>query len=69
MRAREKGVESIAFSLLSAGVFWGDETIHHVLCIAMKTIIECGYEGLREVYLCGHSQDDFVALIEYIRLV
>ena len=38
--------------------------IHHVLCIAMRTIIECGYEGLREVHLCGHRQDDLFALIE-----
>ena len=67
MCAREKGVESITFSLFSAGVFWGDVPIHHVLCIAMRTIIECGYEGLREVHLCGHSQDDFFALIDVAR--
>ena len=60
-------MESIAFSLLSGGVFRDDVTIHHVLCIAMRTIIECGYEGLREVHLCGHSQDDFFALIEAAR--
>ena len=67
MRAREKGAGYMAFGLLSTGVFWGDQTIHHVLGIAMRTIIECGYEGLREIFLCGHSQDDFFALIEVAR--
>ena len=41
--------------------------ISRVPGIAMTTIIECGYEGLGEIRLCGHSQDDFFALIEVAR--
>ena len=61
---KEKVEESITFSLLSARVFWGNRTIHEVLNIGIQTIIACRYEGLREVHLCGYSQDECFALIE-----
>lgn len=65
--AKEKGVESIAFSLLSAGVFRGNRTIHEVLNTGILAIISRWYEGLREVHLYGYSQDEFFALIEVAR--
>ena len=65
--ARDKGLESIAFSLLSDGVFRGNRTIHKVLNIGIQTIIAYRYEGLREVHLCGYNQDEYLALIEVAR--
>ena len=67
-KASEMGVEAVAFSLLSAGSFRGkNRTIHEVLKIAITTIYNCGYAGLREVHLCGYSGNDFISLIEVAR--
>ena len=65
--ARDKGLESVAFSLLSAGKFRGNRSIHEVLNIAMRAIILCAYGGLMEVHLCGHSHHEYLALIEVAR--
>ena len=55
------------FGVFMLFVMMGLPIIHHVLGVAMRTSIECGYEGLRKVNLCGHSRYDFFALIEVAR--
>jgi len=63
--AESYGVESIAFSLLSMGKYRGENRSKHTLLkIAMRTIFECKYEGLKEIHMCGYSQDEFLALVE-----
>ena len=64
MLARQHGVEAIAFSLISSGAFLGDNSVHRVGNIAMRTIVECDYEELREVHFCAHDQNEFLSLIE-----
>ena len=65
--AESYGVESIALSLLSMARYRGENrSIHTLLKIAMNTIFEFKYEGLREVNLFGYSQDEFLAIIEVV---
>ena len=65
-KKNSKGIDLPTSSMGSMLSISGDipcfTVIHHVLCNAMRTIIECGYEGLGEVHMCGHSQDVFFCI-------
>ena len=62
--AERAQIECIAFSLLSVGVFRGNKSIHDLLKIAIVSIIESRYDGLKEIHLCGHTEHEFLLLIE-----
>ncbi len=63
--AKENRMMCVAFSLLSAGRYLGPaRTLHQVLEIAIRSVCNSGYEGLREVYMCGFTADKFFTLIE-----
>ena len=66
LHAKNLGIERIGFSLLSAGKFLGNHDLEKVLKIAMKTIDECYYKGLREVHLCAHTKEEFMALFDVV---
>ena len=57
-------LESIAFCLLSAGIFRGSRSVRHVLQIGLEAIAQFdGYEGLKSVYVCGFTQKELSTLV------
>ncbi len=57
-------LEAVAFSLLSAGVYRGSRSVQDVLRIGLRAICQFGgYEGLKEVYLCGFTTEEVDALV------
>ena len=67
--AKAIGSVSIAFSLISAGVFRGTKSIDHVLYIGMEAIKNNLYEGLEEVHMVGFSDKEVAALIKIAKLL
>lgn len=62
-RAKEAGLEAVAFCLLSAGIFRGDRSLDQVLRIAVEAIHNFGgYVGLDEVHLCAFNVKEADAL-------
>ena len=53
--AAKQGVKTIAFSLISAGVFRGPRSLEEVLEIAAQGIVAGDYDGLKEVRACVHA--------------
>ena len=61
--AKTINLEAMAFCLLSAGLFRGQRSVKHVLEIGLKSIATFeGYEGLREVYVCGFTRKELATL-------
>jgi O-acetyl-ADP-ribose deacetylase (regulator of RNase III) len=58
MKAAEKKIKTLAFSLISAGVFKGPQSLREVLRIAVMTISDYVYPELEYVVLCGYSQQE-----------
>lgn len=56
--AAQHGIKTIAFSLLSAGVFRGPQTLQQVLNVAVDAIVDGAYEGLQEVHLCAFKSEE-----------
>jgi len=66
-RAEEQGLEVIAFSLISSGVFRGKKrSLEDVLRIGIHAIVYDfgGYNRLREVHMCGYTQIECDTLIK-----
>lgn len=61
-RAEEVGAETVAFCLISAGIFRGRRSLEDVVTIAVKSVEEGAYAGLREVHLCAFTRDEVTAL-------
>eukprot|EP00924_Labyrinthula_sp_SR-Ha-C_P010680 maker-scaffold_49-snap-gene-1.89-mRNA-1 protein AED:0.21 eAED:0.21 QI:170/1/1/1/1/1/2/548/213 len=65
---KEKNIISVAFSLLSSGVFRGEKTLHEVLCLGLEAIREydtsrCGLIGeRRQVYVVAYTPEEKAAL-------
>ncbi|KAL7534808.1 hypothetical protein ACHAXR_007260 [Thalassiosira sp. AJA248-18] len=58
-------LEAMAFCLLSAGIFRGSRSVKEVLELGMKAICQfAGYEGLKEVYVCGFTKKELGTLVE-----
>ena len=65
---KEKKMECIAFSLLSAGVYRGKRSLKHVLEIGLGSIIHFGgFEELKDVFVCAFLQEEVDTLIEITR--
>lgn len=55
-RAKEENLESVAFSLISSGVFRGPYSREHVLGIGIQAIVDSGgYDELKEVHMVAFS--------------
>ena len=66
-RAEEVQLESIAFSLLSAGVFKGRRSLKDVLRIGIESICKFeGYGHLKEVHLFGFNVNEVKTLLKII---
>mmetsp|Transcript_13339 Transcript_13339/g.15245 ORF Transcript_13339/g.15245 Transcript_13339/m.15245 type:complete len:245 (+) Transcript_13339:311-1045(+) len=66
-RAKEKELKTIAFSLISAGIYRGDCSLDHVLSIGLKSIAANTYDGLDEVHLVGFTMKEIKALLKSSR--
>jgi len=54
--AKEVGLECVAFSLLSAGVYRGKRSVKDVLRIGVESICSfCGYDALQEIHMCAYN--------------
>lgn len=61
--AKERSIELLGFSLISAGVYRGSQSLRAVLTIALDTIAQEAYEKLREVHLVAFAQDELDTLL------
>ena len=64
--AKENDIELLGFSLLSAGVYRGKQSLSSVLTLAIETIAEEVYENLREVHLVAYSQEEVDVLMRIV---
>lgn len=61
---KSQNLESIAFALLSAGIFRGKRSVNDVLRIGIEAICKFdGYPSLQEVHLCAFNQNEADTLI------
>jgi len=60
--ARRAGARTIAFSLLSAGVFRGQQSLASVLSIAVQAIARNAYPGLDAAHLVAYGRAEKAAL-------
>ena len=63
-RAQEKEVKSIGFSLISASIFRGDQTLEKVLEMGVDGVLAGAYEGLEEVHLCAFTPMEQQTMLE-----
>lgn len=61
--AEAHDIKTIGFSLLSAGIFRGQQPLSAVLNTALKAIASSSYEGLEEVHLIGFTDAEVQTLI------
>tara|TARA_A100001015_G_scaffold8453_1_gene10372 strand:+ start:166 stop:750 length:585 start_codon:yes stop_codon:yes gene_type:complete len=59
---------TIAFSLISAGVFKGNNTLEHVLGIGVDSILDNYYNGLNYVHMYCFSDEEVKALSKIMKL-
>ncbi len=62
--AREQKFETVAFSLISAAIFRGDKPLLDVLRLAVRTVRQHAYPGLREVHLVAFTPAETRALVQ-----
>eukprot|EP00927_Polykrikos_kofoidii_P056594 TRINITY_DN5068_c0_g1_i2.p1 TRINITY_DN5068_c0_g1~~TRINITY_DN5068_c0_g1_i2.p1 ORF type:complete len:272 (-),score=33.58 TRINITY_DN5068_c0_g1_i2:90-905(-) len=53
--AKENGIKTIAFSLLSAGIFRGEQSLKKVLEQGVIAVVEEWYDGLEEVHFVAFT--------------
>lgn len=63
-RAKELRVQTVGFSLLCAGVFRGERSLHDILQIGLQTVLQNCYEGLREVTMVAWTKEEQDLLME-----
>ena len=61
-RAKESNAKTVAFALLSAGIFRGTRSLEHVLHIAVEALAEATYRGLQRVHLVCFSEQEQATL-------
>ena len=54
-RAKEEQCKTIAFSLLSAGIFRGRQSLDTILAISINAVADGAYEGLERVHLVAFT--------------
>eukprot|EP00571_Detonula_confervacea_P009564 CAMPEP_0172316470 /NCGR_PEP_ID=MMETSP1058-20130122/28365_1 /TAXON_ID=83371 /ORGANISM="Detonula confervacea, Strain CCMP 353" /LENGTH=684 /DNA_ID=CAMNT_0013030787 /DNA_START=11 /DNA_END=2065 /DNA_ORIENTATION=- len=61
---KSANLETMAFCLLSAGIFRGPRSVKEVLQVGLEAICRFeGYEGLKAVYVCGFTRKELDTLI------
>eukprot|EP00750_Incisomonas_marina_P021192 INCI4200.4.p1 GENE.INCI4200.4~~INCI4200.4.p1 ORF type:complete len:989 (+),score=161.67 INCI4200.4:692-3658(+) len=65
--ARRKKLQTVGFSLISAGVYRGPRSLQHVLDIAVCAIASAIYDGLREVHLVAFTAEEQHCLTTAVR--
>ena len=56
--AKERSIQYLGFSLISAAIFRGRQDLETVLEIGIEAVAAGSYEGLREVHLVGFSREE-----------
>lgn len=67
-RAAEKEVESLAFCLISAGIYSGSCPLRTIIEIGLKTIVKYAYDGLKTVVLCGFTKEEQMELKRIMKI-
>lgn len=65
-RAKENSLQTIAFSLISAGVFKGPKTVKEVLEIGLEAVVRGAYPGLEEIHLVAFTETEVNVLVESV---
>lgn len=63
VEGQKKGIKTIAFSLLGAGIFKGGRSLEDVLLIGVETVVQCVYDGLEELHMIASSEKERAALL------
>ena len=58
LRARESGLKTVAFCILSAGIFRGNCPLKTVIKRGMDAIAKNTYPGLEQVVCCGFTPNE-----------
>jgi len=62
--AKDLGVATLGFTLLSAGVFRGERPLQDILHIGLKTVVNNCYDGLKEVTMVAWTKEEQDAMVE-----
>ena len=62
--ASEAGIDTIAFSLISSGIFRGPRPLSSVLEIGLSAVAQSTYPGLKTVAFVGYSHDEVMNLCQ-----
>ena len=64
--AESKGIQGIAFSLISAGNYRGNRNLRDVVLIALESVFHSARESnhIAAVHFCAYSEDEYLALVE-----
>jgi O-acetyl-ADP-ribose deacetylase (regulator of RNase III) len=65
--ARGRCCPSVAFSLLSAGIFRGPRSLRHVLALGLLAVDVSAYEALEDVFLVGYTREEVETLTELLQ--
>jgi len=65
--ARQWDIQFLGFSLLSAGIFRGPQSLREILLIAINSVSSNSYEGLKEVHLVAFSEEELSQLLECLK--
>jgi O-acetyl-ADP-ribose deacetylase (regulator of RNase III) len=66
LAAKAEGIELLAFSLISSGVFRGPRSLQDVLTLAVDTVAQEAYQCLREVHLVAFSREEVDTLLQIV---
>ncbi|KAH3759734.1 O-acetyl-ADP-ribose deacetylase MACROD1 [Pelomyxa schiedti] len=56
--SQEHSFHSLAFSLLSAGVFRGQRPLDDIIRVGFQTVLDSCYEGLESVHMVAYSEEE-----------
>jgi len=60
--AASNSITTIAFSLLSAGIFRGPRSLQEVLDIGVRAVADADFVGLKEVHLVAYTEAELLCL-------
>jgi O-acetyl-ADP-ribose deacetylase (regulator of RNase III) len=68
LRAQERNLKSVAFCILSAGIFRGNAPLDKIIEIAIRSIVTHSYTGLERVFFCAYAPHERVVTNEVFKL-
>jgi len=63
VEGQKKGIKTIAFSLLGAGILKGGRSLKDILLIGVETVVQCVYKGLEELHMIASNEKERTALL------